>query len=792
MGERWGFGPEKQDKGGAGLPAVPPLAECIMEVLLGCLLWVSAFLLGASDSTQRCFSDDNETQPFLSFTQPPAQRVERPEDGLQPLYNFARAFLNAVQPNPFPEAIISKALKNEQQDIPKLVRYEAGYLVCLILAVLYLLFMPVAGGLLVWQHFHTRTTSINSRSSKSSSRCYKDIAVSGCLIVTTLLLLIGVVLAFTANSRTRANMRPSLQHLDTNVRIIEDTLLSIPQKMETIMAQYSIPKSELSKTIHEADHTVGATIVTSFSSDVQKALTDLSSAVTDATGSIDNLQTIETKTSSMQGRHSTLQRELAQLQTRLDNLKKCPTCDVPDSSNLETVADYSLIPSVQDKLDSMLPKNYFDSLVEQVRIIKITLLLELNITQESLMKASGSFPSLQSFSEAVSELRTSVQNFEEPIDYYDYVRWAVAVTFCFVMLMIVLLMVAAVSMGLPVLFNPTVYSIYPDARLERTALKLFQVFMILSCAFSWLFIILVFITLFFGGNAHTLGCRSFTDGQIFTFLDQQEDLFTSLNISQGNQTIHIHPSTSTVYQGCVRGDSMFNSMEMNQIFDLEDFLNSTKYLEGFNETAKNMSVNMNGVKLLSDKGRKGLLDFRNIGLDTYDYDATLLQLSKPVVKRDLAALAKELDDKAELPVSHCTLEKAQGCVLRYLDWVRHSILNEVMGCRWLARSVDNLYTAVCLNVIDPWNAFWLCLGWCCAFLVPGIVLSIYVTRRLRPNPTTPTCIGKNMFILPDIHSEKGQHKDEKLKENHSEKAKSNIYMTLEELHDIQMKGKCDN
>ena len=35
------------------------------------------------------------------------------------------------------------------------------------------------------------------------------------------------------------------------------------------------------------------------------------------------------------------------------------------------------------------------------------------------------------------------------------------------------------------------------------------------------------------------------------------------------------------------------------------------------------------------------------------------------------------------------------------------------------------------------NGFWLSLGWCCAFLVPAVFLSLYVTLRLPPHPTAP-------------------------------------------------------
>lgn len=327
------------------------------------------------------------------------------------------------------------------------------------------------------------------------------------------------------------------------------------------------------------------------------------------------------------------------------------------------------------------------------------------------------------------------------------------------------------------------------------------------------------------------------------FLDQ-EDLFRGLNFSQVLNTTEIKPSTSTIYNGCERGESLFQNMHIDRLFDLEDLLNSTKYLKEFRNTVQNMSINLDGLKLMSVNGRQALLKFRKMGLEGIKYDEMLLLLSRPVVKRDLDALANELDEKAEIPanemikkdlkneasnarqldsivkqqmtdaglmsksvnalrnisksymgnvdktlesfsitqnamyakvplivsnVSMCTLEKAQEHLLRYMNWARQAILNEVLGCRWLALSLDNVYTAVCVNVLDPWNAFWLCVGWFCAFLVPGVILSLCVARRLKPTP--PSCIGKNSFSMP---------------EKSLESSKSNIYVTLKEIRDMSI------
>ncbi|KAJ3604151.1 hypothetical protein NHX12_028892 [Muraenolepis orangiensis] len=155
-----------------------------MPDLLFLWLWVTVLVTGAS--TQRC-SGDGEDPPrsFPSYRPPLVPRVQSSAHGLRPLYDFGRSFLHAVQPNAFPEDLLAKVLRNgiEEQDIAKFVQYDAGYLVCLILAVLYLLFMPIAGALLLW-----RQRSPPDGCASPSSR-HKDVAVSVCLVLTTLLLL---------------------------------------------------------------------------------------------------------------------------------------------------------------------------------------------------------------------------------------------------------------------------------------------------------------------------------------------------------------------------------------------------------------------------------------------------------------------------------------------------------------------------------------------------------------------------------------------------------------------------
>ncbi|XP_059921485.1 prominin-2-like isoform X2 [Gadus macrocephalus] len=774
----------------------------------------------------------------------PGPRVERSEGGLRPLYLFARSFLRAVQPNAFPGDLLARVMKNgtADEDVPELVRYEAGYLVCFLLAVFYLLFLPITGAALLWRHRHPRGAAVTPPSPAPPRWNLGDLGAAGALILTTLLLIIGVILAFASNSRTRAGVRPALLHLEVNLGVLEGHLAAVPQEIESVLEQYSIPKAAISRSIEEMDDTVGETIVARLQSPFQEALAAFSTAVGDANRTSETLRSMEEIRVSLKERQIELQYNLTNLKASLENLTEvCPGCETDadyNKSNLtflsiRQICSRQLAPTIED------------------------LLSELNHTQVLLRNSSQGFPSLLSLRRAVTDLRVSVRRAGGPLDHYDHARWAVGVTLCFVLLVTAVLLLAAVSVGLPLLFNPAVYSRCPHARLERTALWMFQICILLMCAFSWLYIIMVFITLFLGGNVHTLLCQSFTSREIFPFLDKQEDLFTSLL----NHSTPIPLKSARIFRGCQRGESLFLSMDMDQTFDLEKFLDPAKYFTGLNETLQDVSVSAEGLKLLSDGGREALLTYQEIDLESYPYDAMTQLLGKPVVKQNLLDLANELKEKAQnetvdtkaallkaagrarllhdqtllqsadaanmnesvktlkiisqsygvnvittlsrfdatqtlldrqaplisANVSRRTLESGEQQLLRYLAWARRTILEDVLGCGWLTRSVDNIYTAVCLNVVDPWNGFWLSLGWCCAFLVPAVFLSLYVTLRLPPHPTAQLQASAAFtgYDDPDISLKKKPY-DEKEGESHrsEEKPKSNIYMTLSELGDF--------
>ncbi|KAL2092180.1 hypothetical protein ACEWY4_011978 [Coilia grayii] len=779
-----------------------------------------------------------------NFTQVPGRHIDTSVGSLEPLYSFARLFLEAVQPNRFPLELALNASRSLPLNRSKLVEYEAGYLVCLILALLYLLIMPVVGAVLAWNHFHQKKVPHDEMSTAYSTWSYKHISLATCQAVVVILLLVGVILAFTTNNVVRENMRPSLHQLSSEIRKADEVFKVIPKNIQAVIEEFSIPKRKITKELNETGNVIGETIISTFRESVHEALSALAVIIEDVSGAQTNLVRMEMKRKSLQARHIDLQKGLQAVQSHIQSIQRgCPDCTVPDAGNLETVANYNQIPSVQQQLDQLnalsdkLTTNIiqegnlsFYSIPEtcnhQLEPTIKTIVVDLEKSKEYLRNCSRQIPTLWSLSNAVSNVRRNVQLYWKVVDYCDYIRWAVAVVFCTLILVIVILMAVALCLGLPAEFSSTLYCLLRKDRFKHTAIYLLRSAVVMTFIFSWLFIILVFVTLFFGGNAHTLGCRSWSTGELFEFFDRNEDLFIigpghntthginstqspiptqAFNVSQGfNSSVTVKVNTAEMYRGCLRGESLFYSTNMHEVFNMDEFLNASQYLDVFNQSFQTLNVNLAGVTLLQHDGRENLLKFKGSSLSQINYTALLHLLSQPVLETDLVAFAEGLDEAAQLQenravkedlekganmtrgliplvelqesdagamiisvkalskiiqqyqgnvdlalnrttktekemllhtpyiagnVSQCVLKKGEHYFLDYIAWARNAVIYEILDCKWLPVSVDSIFRAACHNIIDPWNAFWLCLGWCCAFLVPGVILSIHTARH---------------------------------------------------------------
>ncbi|XP_041089272.1 prominin-2-like [Polyodon spathula] len=200
----------------------------IMPVRRWLLLLPLVLLLPAGVRTDlACPAAPLNALNFTEIQQQPVGRVTGDAGSLALLYRFVKSFLGCVQPNPFPEEPLRKLLANEGVDLTKVARYEAGYIVCALLGLLFLFLVPLVGAVFACCRCCGRC---GGRASKDSQtlRCQRNAMITF-LTMTTIFILAGMVLAFTANEKVTKAVEPSLASLNSTLEDLKNFINSLPQ-----------------------------------------------------------------------------------------------------------------------------------------------------------------------------------------------------------------------------------------------------------------------------------------------------------------------------------------------------------------------------------------------------------------------------------------------------------------------------------------------------------------------------------------------------------------------------------
>lgn len=783
------------------------------------LLWLAlSLLLPAGVRTDvTCPAAPQNALNFTDIPQQPAGRVTSDAGALAPLYGFVKSFLGCVQPNPFPEELLRKLLNNEGVDVTKVARYEAGYIVCALLGLLFLFLMPLVGAIFACCRCCGRCGG-RAKKDCEAPRCQRNAMITF-LTMTTIVILAGMVLAFTANEKVTMAVDPSLRSLDSTLENLKDFTNSLPQKINIIVDQYSIPKTKIKGELDGIGRLIGDEIASQLNSSVTAALDAVSVNVKDIKSVLDSLQSIRDKRQTLQSRQPVLVTNLNERKSKLQQTLTSPACSncqplSLSADKLQIEADYSKISSVDSELNYMRDIAAYD-LQGQIEKGKETFKnvpqMAINETSSAVQSIKAAldgiqpeldrlpFPSLSSATATITTIQLELRKQGPEVQRYDYIRWNVSIVLCCMILLIVLLNFLGLAFGIGGVWSRQDPG-KPNCPSSSGA-NLLMASVGFSFLFSWLLILLVFVIFFVGGNVETIFCRNWKNQELFKFVDTPGNLPSNLDVTNafGNKF-----NTSAVYNGCKAGQSLYTVLNLDQQFNLQKFLDVSKLSAEFTAKLGLLSVDLSGVQLLSDEGRKKLQEFRDVNKINDSFSST--ELNKSPVQIDLLVLAAQLEKKASQQVdplvknnltdeaqklrdlqrdvvdlqlsdvaelnaslnalsftrkdlqghadqtlssldtvtsklktgplaittklSLCFIDKALASLQQYLDWGLKMVA-ELLSCQSLIVSLDNIYTISCENVLNPWNAFWLSLGWCTLFLIPSIIFAVKTAKHFR-------------------------------------------------------------
>ncbi|XP_040850001.1 prominin-2 isoform X1 [Ochotona curzoniae] len=637
-------------------------------------------LLGLAQSLPRVAAADCD---FLGqaerLTFAPAARTRwltprvRPPGPLDPLYGTVRRFLSAVQLNPFPSELV-KTLLNDPTSVKvnEVVRYEAGYVVCAVIAGLYLLAVPTTGLCFGWCRCRRRCGG-RVKTEHKAMACERG-TLMVFLLLTTLVLLVGLVCAFVTNQRTHEHTGPSVEAVPETLRSLQGLVSNVPQELQAVAQQFSLPQGRVLKELDGAGELIGNILHSGLSSTVYLALASLHSLGQALQVFTDHLRALNDTLTELQGRQEPLELAMRERREHLLALLQEPGCqgDCPraleQAHTLELGADFSQVPSMHTVLHRLrgVPEANFSSMVEEdnntfnalpllagMQMANTIKELKEIVAQEpqGLRTLAEGFPGLQTasqWSQALEDLERNSRPYLQEVQRYETYRWIVGCVLCSVLLLIVLCNLLGLNLGIWGL-SAREDSSHSEARGEAGAR-----FLMVGVGFSFLFaaplILLVFATFLVGGNVQTLVCQSWESGELFEFVDTPGNLPPSMNLShllglQKNLSILL------AYQQCKEGAALWKVLQLNDSYDLEKHLDVSQFAQKLQQQVQGLKMDMQELDLLTPAAHRDLEALKSSGIESINYQDLLVQIQKPVVKTDTEQLAQQLEALAQAQVN---------------------------------------------------------------------------------------------------------------------------------------------
>nr|XP_048315843.1 prominin-2 [Myodes glareolus] len=641
----------------------------LLVPLLGLGLGLALSLAGAVSADCGSFAPAEH----LAFT--PAARTRwlaprvRAPGPLDSLYGTVRRFLSVVQLNPFPSELV-KALLNDPSSAKtdEVVRYEAGYVVCAVIAGLYLLLVPATGLCFCCCRCRRRCGG-RVKTEHKAMACERGTLMSF-LLLTTLVLLIGMVCAFATNQYTHSQTGPSVEAVPETLLSLRGLVSDVPGELQAVAEQFSVPQERVSKELDGVGENLGNIIHNQLKSTVYPVLASVHSLGQALQVSIDHLRVLNTTSVELQEGQQHLEAPVRAHRERLLTLLQESWCRgnckgaLSRASALQLGADFSQVPPVDDVLHRLkgVPEANFSSMVqeENTTFNSLPLLVAVQTASvvQDLKKALAEQPEgvrmlAQGFpgSEAASRWSQALEGLEQrshpylqELQQYETYRWILGCVLCSAILLVVICNLLGLSLGIWGLFAREDPS-HTEARGEAGAR-----FLMAGVAFSFLFaaplILLVFATFLVGGNVQTLVCRSWESGELYEFVDTPGNLPASMNLSY-LLGLRKNISVLQAYQQCKAGAVLWKVLQLNDSYDLDKHLDIKPYTQKLQDELQNFKVDVKDLDLLSPAARRDLEALQGSRLEKIHYGNFLVQIQKPVVETDVEQLVQELEGLAQ-------------------------------------------------------------------------------------------------------------------------------------------------
>ncbi|KAM9379576.1 prominin-1-A-like [Phaethornis superciliosus] len=592
--------------------------------------------------------------------------LEAPGSNTPGLVEMVHGFLRLVQPNALPVELITVFGQPQSEEatgdhIQKLFHYQLGFLVCVAIGLLFIIFVPLVGCCFCCCRCCGNCGGRMYQKQSRGTGCRRRALWVSILLVSAVLLA-GDVCAFISNTRFTQAVHGTFPNTNNTLDNIRIYVGSIPQEINFIIDSSDVPLGHANHSLQDIGPNLGRMINSGIRSNMDGTLESLQRL-------LQGMETLEVAFSSIARAHlhleelqSNYSQGLTSLQDHLnDTLRRCGSpCSSVSPHGLAFSANFSTIPGVEQQLEAL--RNVSGSNIE-TDLEKVNSTLNTTSTkvqeqsQDVVTKAQGQLglirKEIRSLQEQlplmdvqenvgafVGNATSVLEEYREPIIAMDGLRWNVCFILCCMVLLVVLCNVFGLLLG-PLGLKE---SVLPTQRssLSNAGGNFFMAGVGFSFIFSWLLMVLVLITFVLGGNIYMVICESWRSQQLFQILDTPGSI-PGFNLSEllGGTT-----NFSEMYSQCQHDAALWQTLHLDQRVSLDELLNISQYTGEISTAFEKMNITLSPISLLSPRQRDLLLKASQ-DAQPPNFTPTLDQLDLNITKGSLLDLAAELDQLAE-------------------------------------------------------------------------------------------------------------------------------------------------
>ncbi|XP_056890467.1 prominin 1 b isoform X8 [Takifugu flavidus] len=611
------------------------------------------------------------------------------------LFHVVHAFLYVVQPNPFPKDMIVKVIQQNMGGIKieewrkpenvvlllQWVYYEVGFLICTTVGVLLLVVMPIIGACFcVCRCCENCGGEMHQRQRKNAD-CQRGFFTAS-LIATSVLIIVGVVIAYAANHNMSLHVKSTRRLINTNIRDLKTFANNTPSQIDYLMGQYITAKNKVLSELDNIGPLLGGRIHSQLEKEVVPSLDGalrMAGAMRETKEALENVSSALEVLQEATGR---LKASLSDERASLSNTLSDPACTNGAVSHtcssvratlaqLGANADFSRLADVNQALanvnvilgtdlSNIVQKGY-SSFNDTPRLVKeqtrniVSALPRVKSMLDKIGTEINSFAkmfpvesSLANFTTFLNLQQKTVESYYPQLDQMDFYRWIGCVgALCMVVLVLAfnILGLLCGTCGYDRQATPTTRGC-----LSNTGGNLLMAGVGFSFIFAWVLMGVVTTLFVVGGNVEKLLCEPLANRQLFKIIDTPFLVHPAKkNFLPGMlfQNPNIDLTLGSMYSDCYENSGLYHALQLETMFNINSFLNRTVYNKDLAKVFENVQVDLQGISLLDQAGRDALINFANSGIGYIDYDSYLAELNKGVTLVDLLTFSADLEAQAD-------------------------------------------------------------------------------------------------------------------------------------------------